>query len=217
LHSVQDNNCQPATVNGAGIGDKKIIKMNATTNIELKKVQIFLAGSEETICFTADIYVDSIKAGYAKNDGHGGCTFYSAYPGQHALINKAEAYCKTLPDIILDISEDNKSSLKMNLEHFIDEIIDKEVAKKENASFLKKVNKAMLKYLLFTETPEGQDVSEYASIGWKNVTIEQLLQNPKGIEFIKKVLKEHSAKGMRCMNTNLPADITNEFKLTPAN
>jgi hypothetical protein len=190
--------------------------MNPTTNIELRKVAIFLPGSEETICFTADIYVDGKKAGHAKNDGHGGSTFYHAYEGQQSLIEKAEAYCATLPGMILEITDARKSTLKMNLEHFIDEIIDKEVAKKESAAFNKKAERDMLKYLLFTDAPEGQEIKQYATIGWKKVTIEQLVNNVNGISLIKKVIKEESAKGMRCINTNLPASIFADLELTTA-
>ena len=36
-------------------------------NIELRKLKIVESMSEETTAFTADIYVDGYKSGYAKN------------------------------------------------------------------------------------------------------------------------------------------------------
>ncbi len=39
---------------------------------ELRKIKYFDAGSEETPCFTAEIWEDGKLVGYAKNDGHGG-------------------------------------------------------------------------------------------------------------------------------------------------
>ena len=42
-------------------------------NITLKKVKVHDGLSEETICFTADVYVDGILKAHASNRGHGGC------------------------------------------------------------------------------------------------------------------------------------------------
>ena len=50
--------------------------------IELKNIKFFEAMSEETNAFVADVYVNKVKVAYAKNDGHGGCTFYHAYEGK---------------------------------------------------------------------------------------------------------------------------------------
>ncbi len=45
----------------------------------LKSIKLFLAGSEETNCFVADITKDGKVIGNAKNDGHGGSS--SIYVG----------------------------------------------------------------------------------------------------------------------------------------
>ena len=44
--------------------------------VELKAVKILQSLSEETICFTANIYVNGKKAGWAKNTGNGGSNHY---------------------------------------------------------------------------------------------------------------------------------------------
>lgn len=109
-------------------------------NIELKKVYFSEQLSEETNAFTADIYVDGVKAGYAKNDGHGGSTFYHAYEGKRGLIEKAEKYCKTLPDLDLG----NNFKLKMNLEHVIDNLLTDWLKAKDAKKFEKKMEKSIM-------------------------------------------------------------------------
>lgn len=42
--------------------------------LQLKKVKVYNELSEETICFTAELYVDSKKVAKMKNDGCGGST-----------------------------------------------------------------------------------------------------------------------------------------------
>ena len=42
--------------------------------VQLKRLQICANLSEETTAFTADVWIDGKKAGWAKNDGHGGAT-----------------------------------------------------------------------------------------------------------------------------------------------
>lgn len=42
--------------------------------LQLKKVKIYDELSEETICFTAELYADGKKVATVKNDGRGGST-----------------------------------------------------------------------------------------------------------------------------------------------
>lgn len=42
--------------------------------ITLKSLKIAKFMSQETLCYSANVYVDGIKAGYVENDGHGGCS-----------------------------------------------------------------------------------------------------------------------------------------------
>ena len=44
--------------------------------IELKNVKHVESMSEETECFTANLYVDGKKIGAVSNRGHGGCHDY---------------------------------------------------------------------------------------------------------------------------------------------
>lgn len=178
-------------------------------NIELKSLRIFLPGSRETTNFVADIYVNGIKAGYASNDGGGGCTGYSWYgdkPEQRKLIEQAEAYCLTLPPEMCDSFGGEPFEIKSNLENFIDNIVDAELNKKEKIRFEKKMQKDMLKNLLFTKTAEGKPIMEYGAVSWK-ATIAEMLASEKGRAAIQRVVAEQKEKGCRLLNTNIPAEL----------
>ncbi|GIV43911.1 MAG: hypothetical protein KatS3mg035_1034 [Bacteroidia bacterium] len=91
--------------------------------IELKKFQFFERMSEETNAFVADIYVNGKKVAYAKNDGHGGETYYHSYGTNNALLKKAEEYCLNLPPIKTSCGFE----IEMNLVNFIDELVDSKI------------------------------------------------------------------------------------------
>lgn len=88
--------------------------------LELKNIKLG-PGSEETTQFTAKLYVDGKFAGDCDNAGKGGPTDIRIWGGgSQELIDKAEAYCKTLPPLKFSWGE-----IKMSLEHWVDEQIDK--------------------------------------------------------------------------------------------
>lgn len=67
--------------------------------ITLTNVQHAAFASRDSICFTATINIDGIKAGTVENDGHGGANQY--HPWQ--LGKRIDDYAKTLPP--LDMAE----------------------------------------------------------------------------------------------------------------
>jgi len=108
--------------------------------ITLKKLKIAEHMSEETTAFTADIFVDGKEAGYAKNDGHGGSTYYHPYEGKRDLIGKAEDFCLALPPIKYNSTIlDDELVIPMDLEHFIDDLIEQELRNKDKKKFEKKM------------------------------------------------------------------------------
>lgn len=108
--------------------------------IELKKIQIFLAMSEETTAFVADVFVDGVKTAYAKNDGHGGGSYYHPYEGKRELLEKAEKFCLTLPAQTIDMGGGRSPFvLEMNLEVVIDDLVTAELKRKEQKKFEKKM------------------------------------------------------------------------------
>ena len=108
--------------------------------IELKKISFNERMSEETNCFIADLYIDGVKAGECKNEGHGGPTdYYGIEKRQTELIRQAEAYCKSLPKIKYgDMEWDN------SLEHVIDQLLEDHLKAKETAKMKRKMKTCVL-------------------------------------------------------------------------
>ena len=89
-------------------------------NITLKNIKFYEKLSEETNCFTADLFVDNKIIGHVKNDGHGGSTDYMANKKEYwEHIKKAEQFCLTLPP-----NSYGDFTVKMNLENKIDDLFE---------------------------------------------------------------------------------------------
>lgn len=168
--------------------------------IELKNVKVNMYFSRETNNFVADIYVDGVKVGYAENDGCGGCTYYNSYPNKRDVLREAETYLLTLPSTYYP---EYDLTLESNMEHFIDNEIDKIILKKETERLQKKLQKDMLKGLCY-----GSSTS-YSLVTWKNYTFEQLLKTPVGQKAIENKVKELVERGETVLNTNIPQNILN--------
>lgn len=173
--------------------------------LELKNIKLNLEFSEETIQFKADLYVEGKKVAYAHNDGRGGCTFYREYSRElRPLLEQAEAYCKTLPSTFSTYGS-KTIEIKSNLEHWIDVIVYDFSNKKEGERFEKKKQKNMLNNILYG------DPQAYKMIGWKNITIEQLLNRVDGRKALRDKITELVNKGETILNTNLPKDNFGNF------
>jgi len=108
--------------------------------IELKKIEFNERMSEETNCFIADLYIDGVKAGECKNEGHGGSTdYYGIEKRQTELIRQAEAYCKSLPDINY-----GTFTIKNSLEHTIDQLFEDWILAKERRKKEKRMQTCIL-------------------------------------------------------------------------
>lgn len=59
--------------------------------VSLKSIKHFAAGSEETDCFVATLYLDGKKAGDVRNDGHGGCNSYGDWGAVRAFSDEVNA------------------------------------------------------------------------------------------------------------------------------
>ena len=114
-------------------------------NIQLKKIKVAEHMSEETTAFTAELYVDGINVGYVKNDGRGGCTDYHNNPDitSKNLLKNAEDYCLTLPE-----KDYGTFKHKMDLETFIDDLLEKHLQEKEFKKLEKKMENTTTKLLL---------------------------------------------------------------------
>lgn len=117
---------------------------------ELKKLKIVKAASEETVFFTAEIFRNGKRVGYARNDGHGGSTILHAAEGTRNEFKELEAWAEALPpvgayswihsdllcgrrfDQTLDqIDADfHTATWNMDLEHLVDLVVNREELRK---------------------------------------------------------------------------------------
>ena len=172
--------------------------------IELKNIKINLTFSEETTMFRADLVINGVLAGEANNDGRGGCTFYSVrtydmkkrtslsvgdIERNRELLRQAEAFCKALPKVRV---EEYNFEYDMNLEHFIDNLIEDELKKKEQ----KKLEKKMVDTIMWGK-PNGHS---YTQVKFK-VPLAKV-PTTRLQEVVDKYKKEFK-KGDEFLNTNL--------------
>lgn len=168
--------------------------------IELKSFKHYQKLSDETYCFTANIYVNGIKCGTAENRGIGGETDYSSdrRMGSDELIKQAEQYCLGLPSETLVMGE-RTITLNMNLCNYIDNFVDGLVKAKYKEKDAQKLRKEMLSGILI-----GDD-EKYVKIGFKIPLSDVMAKHP---EYFQKTLKEmlvkHGKNGNQLLNTNIP-------------
>jgi hypothetical protein len=192
-------------------------------NIELKNIKHSPSLSEETNAFTANLYIDGKKAAYVKNDGQGGSTSYLAESKEvWDLIRRAENYCKSLPDKHYPKDEYSEGfSIKMNLENYIDDLLEAHLHKKELEKVEKKVLKDMEKGIVFGKPNDFSWIVQTF-----NVPLPNVLKHPRGAEIIsnsitKSIIGELK-DGVKILNTNIPesilkiAGLSNEQYIKPA-
>lgn len=111
-------------------------------NIILKNLKIAKFLSEETLAFTATIYVDGKKVGEVSNDGHGGPNRYhfDAFDGKkgYEIEQELQAWANTQPP--------NKEFpfLKVDLDMIVARLMDKEEESKQLRRWCKKETLFML-------------------------------------------------------------------------
>ncbi|OJZ06431.1 MAG: hypothetical protein BGP15_04075 [Sphingobacterium sp. 40-24] len=175
--------------------------------IELKSIYHSAQLSDETEAFTANLYINGVHAGYAKNEGHGGNTDYYAKDEKgRELIRQAEEHCKNLPPIEYPADKYMDAfSVDMDLEHYIDQQLYKYIEKKEAAKFNAKLNKTMLKGIVY-----GVPDQSYGSITF-NLPLVNVLAHPKGPQTVLQTIKDKILPklndGNKLLNTNIPESI----------
>lgn len=133
------------------------MRINKQDRITIAKLKVAASLSEETMAFTADIYFDGKKVGYAKNDGQGGMTFCSPYEGTGQKLAEAEAFAGTLPILKSDGTQDTDHTGKLAFAS-LDDVVD-ELAYQED--LVKRVT-AALKRKLKGKTAFKHDGKEWA-------------------------------------------------------
>jgi len=157
--------------------------------IELKNIKVNKMFSEETTCFTADVFINGKKTAYAKNDGRGGNTNIQPYVGMS--LNEVYNFCKTLP---------KKFGYPQTLDYLIDDLLFEKEKEKEQ----KKINKLCLTNIVWGK----ENGTSYTKISFKgSPKLEDLKKTTVGKtalkSLIEKVKKEYMKEGEVLFNDNL--------------
>lgn len=105
----------------------------AVPKIELRKIRIIASHSEETTCFSADVWVDGKKVGSCMNDGQGGCNRYYLDPGVERRLSE---YAQSLPPLSSEYGP-----LDMDLDLLVSNLLDEVERRKEEEKFQKQAIK----------------------------------------------------------------------------
>ncbi len=180
--------------------------------IEIRKFKYYPKQSKQDwISFSADIYIDGIKAGTTSNDGRGGPTDIVVQSDCQPLISKAEAYCASLPHKEFQIPSGRKYSYPQTLENTVFQLALDEVNKKELAKFQAALDKDCANHICV-----GTD-SKY----WKYklpyhvmvLATDKTQLGAQGPEYLIKrltMIKAALKPGQRILNDNIPAEILNQ-------
>jgi len=179
--------------------------------IELKNIHFSQQLSQETNAFSANLYIDDVKAGAASNHGYGGATDYLAYNDQgQQLIRQAEDYCKTLPPDKFTI-DGKEYNIDMNLEHHIDNLLNEHLRQKDLQQFRNKAQRAGEKSIVV-----GIPDQSFKTLGLK-FPVDMLLIHPKGPDILTDILIKRVVPNLKedeiIMNTNIPEKILKQAGL----
>ena len=159
--------------------------------VELKNVKYSPSLSEETNAFTADVLVDGVKCGYAKNNGHGGDTNVQPYPEKRSLFFQCEGWLKGQPQINIG-SENDPYMVDCDMESMVDMLFEQWLKEGD-----KKKREKKMETCLMWGVPNG-DRYTYVNFKTKLSLIPHNVLQDK-ITFYKRSFKE----GEQFLNTNL--------------
>jgi len=173
--------------------------------IDLKNIRYSASLSEETNAFTADVYIDGAKAAIAANRGHGASTDIAPLSEESRdLIARAEQWCKTLPPDKLELNGE-EVSFPVNLESYIDALIDDYVNDKNLKSFRRKMAKAAETGIIFGIADKSYRACQFSK------PIALLIQSESGRIALKNTLVNtilpKMEAGEQILNTNIPLAI----------
>ena len=109
--------------------------------VELRKLKINDKLSEETTCFSAEVWADGVRVAEASNRGHGGSNDYRVLdkPKWQAF----EAWVKAMPPIPAD-PEKGYPALTMDVDLYLGEVMEKA----EQSAFVKRQCRTKTLFLL---------------------------------------------------------------------
>ena len=190
--------------------------------IELKKIQVFEAMSEETNCYVGTVYINGKPAIEVKNDGHGGGDMqYPINGNDRRILDAANEYCKKNFPASLFLKPFEEATAKdvtyCDLEcwcgdQVTDYLIAKDVASmtKTKVAFLrgkdtftiKKAGHTVEKITAHLQKTEGKDVFIFNNVS-KEEAVKKMKElhgfNPHSRTLTAEQLKEIEGRDAACL------------------
>lgn len=180
---------------------------NHIMKIEVKNIKIG-PGSQETLQYVAEVYVDGKKLFYADNSGHGGMTNVQAYSKEGNEI-------RSKIDTFLEAEAKKKDANARTYDGWLEDLCDDAANAKENEkaikSALKKLDKATITKIIIVSKKVLDDFSlgkGGSALSYSEVNIKQpiALVNPEQIKkFVDEKIKPQLKGDQFIYNKNLPA------------
>lgn len=162
----------------------------STQALELRNVKFYEKLSEETNCYTADLYANGKLVATVKNDGHGGETNVRQFSPKVAKEFAAiEAYCKLLP-----YKTYGDLSYPVTLDVLADDLFEEWATKRERTKVVAKLDKLTSNHIVILNREKWDDfLAGKKTYFYKHIKLKAdlLSYSPKVMrEYIKKVQLE---------------------------
>lgn len=129
------------------------------TRLELRRVRIHAGLSEETIAFTADLYLDGVKRGQVANEGTGGANRFT----DRDACAELETWATTQPPVRMgggaELALDADFAISLEVGR-IQELRDAQRLAKRVA---KNRRNAVHAYIVVGATPDGRSIAAFPS------------------------------------------------------
>jgi hypothetical protein len=181
--------------------------------IELKGIHYSAQLSEETAAFSASLYINGYKAGTASNQGHGGNTNYTPISEKgKTLIKEAETYCRSLPPKRYNIGG-KEHLLDMDLELYIDNLLNDYLKNKDLQQFRKKIEKYAADHIVI-----GIPDQSFRTLRLK-FPVDFLLVHPQGESALTSIIRAkiipNLTENEKVLNNNIPEKVLKKAGLSP--
>lgn len=180
--------------------------------VELQKFRYNAAKSKQDwIYFSADIYIDGVKAGAASNDGRGGPTEIIALPGTESLIEQAEKHFEALPTKNITLPNGRAFSVPQTLEGKIYDLALDIVNEKERIKYEERLSRDCLQHICVgTDNKYSMYKLPYYVMVLASDNTRLGKEGPEYLLNRLRQIKEEMKPGERILNDNIPAKILHQ-------
>lgn len=172
--------------------------------LELKKIKFYESLSQETNCFTAELFCNEEHVASCDNNGCGGNTNIRRLEGKMDLINTLEEWCKKQPQVEYNFDDLKPFKIDYSLEIFVDGEVDKFIEAKEKIKFQKKLDRDCLRGICVS-VPNGYSITKW------NKNIIEMLDSENGRAVLTKKIISLENEGKIILNKNLKGLYVNKI------